>query len=259
MAEWHLDVGGAAYDVTTAMLANGKIAVRANGRIVAPPQPADRVDCRFALGAAMFHLSGGGESLRLDPVIVVPVTPPAAPPPPTPAPETPLTETQILSYVQLRCVAFIVIGAVLLLVGGCGAVIVGGGITREQARQMSFDEQAASVLTIVGTVRSGCALEAVVGVAMILGGLGLASRHQLGPRLLHIASWASLGAGAYTIVAVDVLLHRHLRSLDVESGRKMLAWFHWRSFVVLVLMAIAAGALIAFLDRRRLAAVLDSA
>src|SRR5438128_3458341 len=111
MSEWQVEIGGKPQRIAAERLPNGKIVVRANGRIVGPAQPLDKVDCRFALAGEQCCVWGAENSLQFEHFAVEPA------PAPMPA--------KIEVPASRRLVAVVGLGALLFLVSSCFAAATG--------------------------------------------------------------------------------------------------------------------------------------
>lgn len=243
--DWHLEVDGKPYHVTTERSPNGKIAVRANGRIVAPPQAAGAIDCRVQLGNAAFHLSGTEESMRLDPVIVI-QTPSPAPPP--------LAAKHAFHPLDLRAVVFLIIGVLLFLVSSCSYLgTVKPHLEEAQRAEVDQNPELQNLFALHSAVRFALALAAWVGVAAIAGSAMLFRRMRSSLMILEIASWAVVGVPAFSFFIIDLLAHRQVGLVNDARGALAFArMLHTIEGTVLVLLGIAAGILSSFLSRRQM-------
>ena len=245
--EWRFEVAGKPYHVATERAPNGRIAVRVNGRIVAPPQSPDRVDCSFSLGTAPFHLSGTEAELRLEPVIVV-----EAPP----VVETPKSPS--IHPLDLRAMVFIVVGAILFLVSSCAYIGTKSRVSTEEERMMERDSETKNMLAMGNAIRAAFAIEAAVGLLAITGAAMLIRRLPSSLYLLDVASWSVVGGGLLGFLLVDVFMHRQLDLLnEPATALRFLRVFHTISYVVLLVFAVASGVLTSFLDREKMTILLD--
>jgi hypothetical protein len=239
----HLEVGGKPYSVTAERLPNGRIAIRANGRIVAPPQPENAIDCRIVLGATPFHVSGNGDELRVDPVIVVPAASPSPPP-------------QTTDPIQLRAVVFIVLGSLTVVAASC--LLFGtAGSHLDQAGQAEIESDPVMRTAVLmnSAMRFAVVLQACVGAAAIAGGAMLVRRMRSSLVVLDVASWCVVGAPALCLLVIDILAHRQIEALpDPGSGMPFLRALHVTAFVALVILGVIAGVLSSFVDRDAMAA-----
>jgi hypothetical protein len=235
---WHFDIDGKPYDVVAESLPNGKVAIRANGRIVAPPQSSERVDCRITLGTTVFRLLGSGDELRMEPVVVEAVLPPPAPPP-----------VQREDRIEFRAILFIVIGSVLFVAGTC--TFVGASASRlglEQQIEVENRTEIENVMKIHGAIRFGILLIAAIGGAAIAGGAMLYRRIQSAPMFLAVVCWAIAAGPALSLWIVDVLAHRQFALLaDSTLAVRFLAGFHTIAVILIITFALFGGVLFSVL------------
>ena len=240
-----LEVGGKPYSVTTERLSNGRIAIRANGRIVAPPQPGNAIDCRIVLGTTPFHVSGTGDEFRVEPVIVVPAANPA--PVPLPAHAT--------DPIQLRAVVFIVLGSLTLVAATCLLFGTAGSHLDQVGRaEIERDPVMRTAVLMNSAMRFAVILQACVGAAAIAGGAMLVRRMRSALVVLDVASWCVVGGPALCVLIIDILAHRQIDALpDPASGVPFLRALHVGAFVALVILGVVAGVLSSFVDRDAMA------
>ncbi|HEX9161921.1 MAG TPA: hypothetical protein VF980_09480 [Thermoanaerobaculia bacterium] len=261
MSDWNVEVNRRPYRVTVTAAPNGKMMVRANGRIVAPPQPPGTLDCWFNIETDGFHLHGSAEQLRLDPVVVQVEKDNEPEREPAPAPDLPSAER-----VQWRVVTFMTVGVLLFLLSSCSAVFVTTVALRFSTMEIAApagtvfsDPAVENSHGILGAIRAGCILEAFVGVAAIAGAALLLRGHKLAPIVLEGVCWAIVGVAIIAVAAVDVLSHRQLvLAYQPQAALRWLSIVHFSGGMMLVLLGVASGWLISFLEPDALAAQLAS-
>ena len=236
--EWNVEANGKPCRVTVALSPQGKRVVRANGRIVAPPQPSGDVDCIFDVENARFRLFGTETELHLEAIKEEPT-----------------------SHLQWRAVVFITTGTLLFLISAAGALFISAVNLRFHAMAIqdveagvTMSEDAASLgLRILNFVRTAYIFEALVGAALIVGG-SLLLRHTLwAPRFLEAMSWCAFGVPLLLMFIIDTMSHRLLNiAATPVAALKWLRDFHAASAVLIVILAIGAGALLSFLQRDKL-------
>jgi hypothetical protein len=238
-----LEVGGKPYSVTTERLPNGRIAIRANGRIVAPPQPENAIDCRLVLGTTPFHVTGRADEFRVEPVIVVPAAVPAQP-------------QSATDPIQLRAVVFIVLGSLTVAAASCLLLGTAGSHLDEVGRaEIERDPAMRTIVLMNSAMRFAVILQACVGAAAIAGGAMLVRRMRAALVVLDVASWCVVGAPALCLLIIDILAHRQVDAMpDPASGVPFLRALHVGAFVALVILAVVAGVLSSFVDRHAMAA-----
>jgi hypothetical protein len=239
MTDWRLDVAGKPYDITAESLPNGRITVRVNGRIVAPPQAPDRVDCRFQLGPETFHLSGTSDDLKLDPVVV----------------EAPV---RLFQPLDLRAAVFLIVGTILFLVAGCSFV-------GTRMRDPTADERAAiessqleNMFAIASAMRFAFGIEAAVGLLAVTAAAMLIRRLRSALFLMDIAAWAIVGGALLGFLLIDVFAHRQLDAVnDPALAAHFIRMLHTISYIVLIVFGLASGVLSSFLNRKEMEQLLE--
>ena len=236
MQEWNFEVGGKRVTISVVRAPNGKMIVRANGRIATPALAEGEQERSFTAEGAQFHLQRIGDSFQVEQVV-------GEEPEPEPgfvvhtseAPQT-ASESEV---VQRHLKIFGAAGVALL--GACFLL------------RLLMTSEIARLVT-----KRAFTLEMLVGFALIGGAALLLLRVAWAPSALYFATWGIGAVALLGMIDVDLRAHRQIASAaDPADALRFLGSVHWSGLILLVLAAGASGALLSQLNREGLRAELQ--
>ena len=254
--EWQFNVRGRRIVVTAVRAPNGKIIIRANARIVTTPLGEAERECFFLAEGAQFHLErvGGGIRVQEMPITLVAQPELDAAPGIVPQPES----------VQRRVVLFALAGIVQMIICILLRLLFAAEIARLEAAIENVTSQpgvevlvakkgAENTAGTVNAMKRAFTLEALVGLAMIVGAALLLLRVPWAPAALYFATWGILGVAVLSLIEIDIRAHRHFAfAFHHTEAAKFLRGVHSGGVFTLIIAAIATGVLLSLLNRRGL-------
>jgi hypothetical protein len=257
MNEWTIQIDGRPCTITVADSPAGKRMIRADGRLVAPPQAGPSIDCTFNVGAVRLRLHGEGDALALETVAPVEVAPI----------EAAAIETEVVrrgdvedvgALLSSRVRVFLGLGTFLFLVAcicslvtwvfSSGNVLLGirtATMVAEPSRAVFRAQQEIWVRIAAGMIG-----EALIGAGLVLGAVLLKRRVAWAPQFIELVIWSVPAMFLLILMATDPLVHGQLR-LPNEPP-EMVLWygtFHRISRWILIPACLVAGGLLHYLRR----------
>lgn len=251
-AEWQLSVGGRSVAIVVAESpANGKLFIRANGRIVGPPlSPAER-ERLFAFEGRRYRVhrdaAGTLQLDELDPPLVAPPREvrPVVLPPVKPW-RRPLLSDEPYTYV---------VAASVIAIGVINGLIATYMLeTRTWARLADLHATIAGAgpdITLLhsqlaAAIRGGLVAQAMIACVITAFGVLLVLRAAPHARLvIQCAAWAMLGQAIETCAISDRLLHQMFFTVAKPAeATRLIAPLHATGWVVILLTAVVSGILL---------------
>lgn len=265
--EWQIEVAGKPVTFIAQVGANGKVFLRADGRVVAQPLGETEAERVFAHIGAQFRLYRSGDGLALELIHQEPVEDQ-----PVVATATQTRKRASRSMLERIAASYdappsvvararIILAIAVLIMAGATVSALRFEAQRELVRQLqhspivgetSLDERGLERLdfaaTTMASVRWWTAVFAFIG---IMASGFLMRGFPWAPRVVEAIAWAGLLVHAYAVVRIDRLNHVQLHAAfnPVEAGTK-LAVVHAGTVASVVVTALIAGAVIHLGGRR---------
>jgi hypothetical protein len=254
--QWSVETVNGPCSITAAPLPNGKLAIRANGRIVAPPMTPDESESVFAVADLLVRIrrgEGGALELSSEPLPVVEVeVEPAAP-----VAVGGMSSDARISVVGL---AFI-IAALFLLVKAISFSSSIAEFTQTMASETVREVRDPSLMRlgmIFASLRGGARGEVLAALLLIVAATTLFFRAKCSPAFLEVTAWGLIFPPVYAMLLVDRVYHIQLFSaLAPGEAAQSLEEVHAHGLIALITLVALAGVLLQLVRQLKIRAAIE--